>query len=84
MTFLSGNGYPQGLDRTKRRQYRQQSIPYAIVDGILFRRDVNESLLRCIYIDQDERMTTELHDGLDGGHLLARETTMKIIRGGYY
>ena len=22
MNFLLGNGYPQGLDRTKRRQYR--------------------------------------------------------------
>ena len=34
MTFLLGNGYPQGSDRTKMRQYRLQSIPYAIVDDI--------------------------------------------------
>ena len=42
MTFLLGNGCPQGLDRTKRRKYRLHSIPYAIVDGILFRRDLME------------------------------------------
>ena len=54
--FLLGNGYPQGLDRTKRRQYRLQSIPYVIVDGILFRKYFNGALLRCINIDQAERM----------------------------
>ena len=51
MNFLSGNGYPQGLDRTKRRQYRLQSIPYVIVDGVLFRKDFNGALLRCLDIE---------------------------------
>ena len=84
MNFLLGNGYPQGLDRTKRRQYRLQSIPYVIVDGILFRRDLNGALLRCIDIDQAKRMIKELHDGPDGGHFLGRTITMKIMRVGYY
>ena len=39
--FLLGNGYPQGLERTKRRQYRLQLIPYVIVDGILFGKYFN-------------------------------------------
>ena len=82
--FLLGNGYPQGLDRTKRRQYRLQSIPYVIVDGILFRKDFNGALLRCIDIDQVERMIKELHDGPNGGHFSARTTAMKIMRVGYY
>ena len=82
--FLLGNGYPQGLDRTKRRQYRLQSIPYVIVDGILFRKDFNGALLRCIDIDQAERMIKELHDGPDGGHFSARTTTMKIMTARYY
>ena len=50
--FLLGNGYPQGLDRAKRRKFILQSIPYAIGDGALFRRDFNGALLRCIDIDQ--------------------------------
>ena len=82
--FLLGNRYPQGLDRTKRRQYRLQSIPYAIVDGILFKKDFNGALLRCIDIDQAERMIKELHDGPDGDHFSARTTAMKIMRDGYY
>ena len=50
-SFLSRNAYPQGLDRAKRRQYRLESIPYVIVGGILFRRDFNGTLLRCIEED---------------------------------
>lgn len=50
-SFLSGDGYPQGLDRAKRRQYRLQSIPYVVIDGILFRKDFNGTLLRCIEED---------------------------------
>ncbi|MDF3686162.1 hypothetical protein [Enterobacter hormaechei] len=76
--FLSGNGYPQGLDRAKRRQYRLQSIPYVVIDDILFRRDFNGTLLRCIEEDQAERMIKELHDGPDGGHFSARTTAIKI------
>ncbi len=82
--FLSGDGYPQGLDKTKRRQYRLQSIPYVVIDGILFRRDFNGTLLRCIEEEQAERMIKELHDGPDGGHFSARTTTMKIMRASYY
>ena len=29
---LIGGGYPNGLDRTKRRKFKLQSIPYALVD----------------------------------------------------
>ena len=82
--FLLVNGYPQGLDRAKRRQYRLQSIHYVIVDGILFRKDFNGALLRCIDIDQAKRMIKELHDGPDGGHFLARKIAVKIMRVGYY
>ena len=84
MTFLLGNGYPQGMDRTKRRQYRLQSIPYAIVDGILFRRNFNGALLRCIDAIQAERMIKELHEGPDGGHFSTRTSAMRIMRASYY
>lgn len=83
-SFLLGNGYPQGLDRTKRRQYRLQSIPCVMIDGILFRRDFNGALLRCINIDQAEKIVKELHDGPDGGHFSTRTTAIKIMRAGYY
>ena len=61
-----------------------QSIPFVLVDWILFRRDLNGVLLRCINPNQTDRMIKEFHDGPDGGHFLARTKTMKIMRVGYY
>lgn len=84
MNFLLGNGYPQGLDKTKRRYYRLQSIPYVIVEGVLFRKYFNGALLRFLDTDQAESMIKELHDGPDGGHFSARTTAMKFMRAGYY
>lgn len=83
MTFLSSNRYPQGLDRAKRRQYRLRSIPYAIVDGILFWRDFNGALLRCIDTIQTKRIIKEFHGGPNGGQFLARTIATKIMRVGY-
>ena len=81
---MLGGGYPEGLERTKRRKFRLQSIPYALVDGILLRKDLNGALLRCTKPNQVDRMVKEFHDGLESGHFLARTTTMKIMRNGYY
>lgn len=83
-TFLIEGRYPQGLNRDKRRQFRLQSIPYVLVDGILFRRDPAGILLRCINIDQISRLLKEFYDGPTGGHFSARITMMKIMRDGYY
>lgn len=77
--FLVGNGYPQGIDKTKRRQFRLQSINYVIIDGVLFRKDFNGALLRCVNIDQVERIGKELHGGPEGGHVSARTTALKIM-----
>ena len=60
------------------------SIPYALVDDILFRKDLNGVLLRCIKLDQVDKMMEEFHDGPDGGHFSARTTTMNIMRASYY
>ena len=79
-----GGGYLQGLDRAKRRQFKLQSIPFVLVDGILFKKDINGDLLRFINSNQIDRMIKEFHDGPNGGHFSARATTMKIMRVGYY
>lgn len=84
ITYLLGGGYPQGLDRAKRRQFRLQSIPFVLVDGIISRKDLSGALLRCINLDQMDTMVKDFHDGPDGGHFSARTTTMKIMRADYY
>lgn len=61
-----------------------QSIPYVLIDNILFRKDLNGVLLRCIDVDQIEKVLHEFHDGVSGGHFAPRTTAWKIMRAGYY
>lgn len=81
--FIEGR-CPHGLDRSKRRQFRLHANPYVLVDRVLFKKDSDGVLLRCIQIEQVSMLLKEFHDGPTGGHFLARVTLMKIMRAGYY
>ena len=54
------------------------------MDGILLKRDSNRVLLRYINIDHTNKLLKEFHDDPASGHFLARITTTKIMRVGYY
>ncbi|KAH9323996.1 hypothetical protein KI387_044453, partial [Taxus chinensis] len=45
ITFLSEGTYPPGLSKEKRRCLRLQSIPYVLIDGILFKKNLDGVLL---------------------------------------
>lgn len=83
-TFLQEGRYPTGLDRDKMRNFRLQSIPYFIVDGILLRKDFNGVLLRCIEANQVSKLLNEFHDGSSSGHFSTRTTIAMIMRTSYY
>ena len=61
-----------------------KSASYQIVEGILFRKNYNGVLLRCLEKEDAEKVMSELHDGPAGGHYSGDTTTHKILRAGYY
>lgn len=79
IAFLRDDNYSPHFNRTKKIHLKLQSIPYALVDVILFKRDLNGVLQRCIHGDQTNRLLKEFHNGPS-----ARTTTIKIIRANYY
>ncbi|KAH9301925.1 hypothetical protein KI387_013508, partial [Taxus chinensis] len=78
--FLQTGLCPHGMSKEKRRHFRLQAIPYVLIDGVLFKRDINGILLRCIEIDQVERVLQEFHVEAAGGHFAPRVTTLKIMK----
>ncbi|KAH9328605.1 hypothetical protein KI387_000713, partial [Taxus chinensis] len=56
------------------------AIPYAIVDGVLFKKYVNGVLLRCISTGQIQKVLEEFHGGLASGHFSPRVTALKIMK----
>ncbi|KAH9293759.1 hypothetical protein KI387_041035, partial [Taxus chinensis] len=82
--FLQMGMCPHWMSKAKRRHFRLQAIPYVFIDGVLFKRDINGVLLRCIGTDQVERVLQEFHVEAAGGHFALRVITLKIMKAGYY
>ena len=55
-----------------------------IIDGILFRKNYNGVLLRCLEKEDTKKVITELHDKPVGGHFSEDMKTHKILRARYY
>ena len=72
------------LDHTKKRALRLKAKQYQLVNDVLFKRNYDSVLLRCLEKTEAEKVLQELHDGPAGGHYVGEATTHKILRAGYY
>ena len=63
---------------------RLNSASYQIIDGVLFRKNYDGFLLRCLECEDAAKVVKELYDGPAGGHFLGDTTAHKILRAGYY
>ena len=72
------------LEPRKRRALRLKSTPYLLIDNILFRRNLDGILLRCLDKDETKVILKELHFGPAGGHFGGETMAHKILRAGYY
>ena len=75
---------PEHWNSKQRRVLHLKSAAYQIVDGILFRKNYDGVLLRCLEKEDAKRVITELHDGPAGGYFSGDMTAHKILRAGYY
>ena len=79
----TGNA-PDYLEPRKKRALRLKSAHYLLIDNILFRRNSDGVLLRCLDKDEIEVILKELHSRPAGGHFGGETTAHKILRDGYY
>ena len=61
--YLTHGRSPSYLDARKRRALRLKYAQYQMIDGVLFRQNYDNVLLRCLEKDGVEHILTELHDG---------------------
>jgi len=59
------------------------SLDVLVVD-VLFRRNFDGMLLRCIDSTKAQRVLQEFHEGVCGGNFAPKTTTHRIMRVGYY
>ena len=72
------------LDARKKRALRLKSSQYQLINGVLFRKNYDKVLLRCLEKYDVEHIIIELHDGLTRGHFNGETTTHNLLRASYY
>jgi hypothetical protein len=82
--FLLNFQSPPELDKSKFRSLKLRAVKYCIIDQILFWKDPNGFLLRCVDEKEAEQIFHDLHHGVCGGHHHWKATAFKILRAGYY
>jgi hypothetical protein len=82
--FLQNFQAPPGMDKSKVRSLKLKVVKYCVNNQTLFWRDPSGFLLRCLDEEEAQRVMTEFHEGVCGGHHFWKSTAYKILRDGYY
>jgi hypothetical protein len=82
--YLTHGTTPSHLDFKKKRALRIKSTQYQLINNVLFRKNYDSMLLRCLEKQEADKVLFDLHDGPAGGHFGGDTTAHKILRAGYY
>ena len=82
--YLTHGSSPNHLDAQKKGALKLKSSQYQLIYGVLFQKNYDKVLLRCLEKDDAEHILTKLHDGSTGGHFSGETTTHKVLIEGYY
>jgi hypothetical protein len=82
--FLQNLQPPRGMEKNKVRALKLKSIKYFLVDQVLYWKDPLGVLLRCLDPQEAQKIMSDFHDSLCGGHHYWRTMAYKILRDGYF
>jgi hypothetical protein len=68
----------------ERRELKTKSNQYVFIVNVLFRRNYDGMLLRCVDEKRDQELMQEFHGGICGGHFAPTTMAHKIIRAKFY
>ncbi|XP_015963087.1 uncharacterized protein LOC107487021 [Arachis duranensis] len=81
-SFLEHGKLPD--DEKDAAKLRREAAKYAVIQGQLFRKGLNQPLLKCLHPDQTDYVLREVHEGCCGHHIGGKALARKLIRAGYY
>ena len=61
--YLQEGYLPEHWNPKQRRALHLKSSLYQIIDGVLFRKNYDEFFLRCLELEDANKVVAELHDG---------------------
>ncbi|XP_058726056.1 uncharacterized protein LOC131597369 [Vicia villosa] len=82
--FLQKQEYPPGAFSKDRRTLRRLSSNFFLTGDVLYKRNFDMVLLRCMDRYEANQLMPEIHEGSFGTHANGHAMTRKILRVGYY
>jgi hypothetical protein len=72
------------LNAKHKRVLQLKYLQYQLLHGILFRKNYDGVLLRCLERQDVDNVPKYMHDELAGDNFSGDKTTQKVLRAGYY
>jgi hypothetical protein len=80
--YLQGHYHPN--DRNEAKRLKHRSHDFALVEGQLYIKGINQPMLKCITDTEGIEILREVHSGTCGSHSGPRALAAKVIRQGFY
>ena len=83
-SYLEAQEYPEGAFVNDKKFLRRFAAKFFLSNSILYKRNHDSTLLRCVDKIEAERIMEELHEGTFGTHSSGHTMAKKILRARYY
>jgi hypothetical protein len=75
---------PRNPGKITDKKVKQEVLKYTSLDGDLYRRTINDVLLKCLGEEHAKVVAREVHDRICGAHQLAYKMNWLLQRAGFY
>ena len=82
--FLQTQEYPSGASRQDKKTLRRLSCSFFLNGDVLYKRNFDVVLLRCVDRRESDLLMHEIHEGSFGTHSSGYAMAKKALRAGYY
>lgn len=82
--YLHAQILPPDLSKNERWAFIRQATRYIIIGDTLYKWAFDQTLLRCLDLNEANTALHEVHEGICGGHFNGLSLAKKLMRTGYY
>ncbi|RDX72997.1 Retrovirus-related Pol polyprotein, partial [Mucuna pruriens] len=82
--YLEKGEYLKGAFKNSKRTLRRLASGFLLSGTVLYKRNLDMTLLRCVDRQKAKRIIKEVHEGSFGTHANGHAQARKILRTGYY
>ncbi|XP_072073936.1 uncharacterized protein [Arachis hypogaea] len=80
--FLKNSKLPD--DKKTAKALRREAAKYTIIQGQLFKKGLNQPLLKCLGPNQTDYILSKVHEECCGHHIGGKALARKLVKAGYY